>query len=132
MFFFSKFLIPLCAAGAFVSAAGAQTAQPAPKPQLTPRELFYSAGPASDTPHKAPPKDGGKGSKGSTPKGTGSKANPDPIPHGGGELPGGGHIVNASSGPPIGITYTLQRKAGDNMADVAPESVFHKDDRIAF
>jgi Domain of unknown function (DUF4384) len=125
---FSKFLIPLSAAVA--SVAVAQTAQPAPKSQLTPRELFYSAGPAPVDVHsqKAPPKDQGpKGSKGRTPKG-----NPDGTAPGGVELPGGGQIIKASAGPPIGVTYTLQRKVGDDMVDVSPDAVFHKDDRIAF
>ncbi len=132
MSFSSKFLIPLCAAGAFASVAGAQTAQPAPKSQFTPRELFYSAGPAPDASHKATPKDGGKSSKGSTSKTTAGNGSADSGAHGGGELPGGGHVINASAGPPIGVTYTLQKKVGDAMADVSPESVFHKDDRIDF
>ena len=128
MSFSWKFLIPLCAAAAFASAARAQKAQPAPKSQLTPRELFYSAGPAPDGSHKTATKgQGGKGSKGATPKG-----NPDPIAHGGKELPGGGKIVNASAGPPIGVTYTLQKLVSDAMVDVSPESVFRKDDRIDF
>jgi hypothetical protein len=128
MSFSSNFLIPLCAAGAFASAAGAQTAQPASKSQFTPRELFYSAGPVPDNSQKATPKDkGSKGSKTGTPKG-----NPDPVAHGGTELPGGAHIVNASAGPPIGVTYTLQKKVGDDMVDVSPDSVFHKEDRIDF
>jgi hypothetical protein len=128
MSFSLKVLIPLCATVA--SAAMAQTAQPAPKSQLTPRELFYSAGPApaDDHTHKAPSKDQAtKGSKGRAPKG-----NPDATAHGTGELSGGAHIINASSGPPIGVTYTLQKKVGDNMVDVSPDSVFHKDDRIVF
>src|ERR1700722_11415207 len=124
----SKLLIPLCAAGALASMAGAQTAQPASKPQFTPRELFYSAGPVPDNSQKAAPKD--KGSKAS--KTGNSKGNPDPVAHGGTELPGGAHIINASAGPPIGVTYTLQKKVDEDMVDVSPDSVFHKDDRIGF
>lgn len=107
----------------------AQPAQPAPKSHLTPRELFYSAGPAPDDAHshKATPKDQPtKGSKGRAPK-----ENPDATAHGGAELPGGGHIVNVSAGPPTGITYTLQKEVGDAMVDVSPDAVFHEGDRIA-
>ena len=107
----------------------AQTAQLAPKSQLTPRELFYSAGPAPEDPHshKAASKDQGtKGSKGGAPKG-----GQDATAHGGAELPGGGHIVNASAGPPVGLTYTLQKRLGDAMADVSPDAVFHEGDLIA-
>jgi hypothetical protein len=130
MSFPSKFLIPLCAAGTFASLAAAQTAKPAPKPQLTPRELFYSAGPAPDASHKGQTKgQSGKGSKeGPTTKG-GSTGSTTP---GGTELPGGGRVFNASAGPPIGITYTLQKKVGGAMVDVSPDAVFHKDDRIIF
>jgi Domain of unknown function (DUF4384) len=125
MSFSSKFLIPL---GAMSLLAAGISAQTAPKSKLTPRELFYSADPSVDGSHKTPPKgQGTKGSKGSTPKGdTGATA------HGGAELPGGGHVINASARPPIGVTYTLQKKVGDAMVDVSPDSVFHKDDRIAF
>jgi len=111
----------------------AQPAQPAPKPKLTPRELFYSAGPALDDTHshKGTPKDqSGKGTKST--KGGVPKANPDATAHDSGELPGGGHIINASAGPPIGVTYTLQKWVGSDKIDVAPDSVFHKDDRIVF
>jgi hypothetical protein len=127
MSFSLKLLIPLCVAGAFASAATAQT-PPASKSQFTPRELFYSAGPVPDNSQKATPKDkGSKASKTGNPKG-----NPDSVAHNGTELPGGAHIINASAGPPIGVTYTLQKKVGDDMVDVSPDSVFHKDDRIDF
>jgi len=128
MLFSSRILIPLCAAGALASAGMAQSAPTAPKSQLTPRELFYSAGPAPDDSHSHKAASKGQAAQGSkAPKG-----NPDAVPHGGAELPGGGHIINASAGPPIGVTYTLQKRVGDNMVDVSPDSVFHKDDRIDF
>jgi hypothetical protein len=130
MSFSSKVLIPLCAAGAFASAAMAQPAQPAPKSQLTPRELFYSVGPAPDDAHSHKATSKGQPTQGS--KGTAPKGNPDPGAQGGKELPGGGQIINASAGPPIGVTYTLQRLVGNDMVDVSPDSVFHKDDRIDF
>lgn len=130
MSFSSKVLIPLCAAGAFASAGMAQPAPPAPKSQLTPRELFYSAGPAPDDAHSHKATSKGQAAQGS--KGHAPKGNPDAVTHGGPDLPGGGHIVNASAGPPIGITYTLQKAIGDAMVAVSPDAVFHDKDKINF
>ncbi|HTS24940.1 MAG TPA: DUF4384 domain-containing protein [Bryobacteraceae bacterium] len=137
MSFSSNFLISLSTAAAFVSIAPAQTAQPAPQSKLTARELFYSAGPEADGGKKSTPKGStSKGSKGSGSKASQPAASPKnnavtPTP-GGSALPGGGQVINASAGPPIGITYTVRRRAGGAMVDVSPESVFHKDDRIDF
>jgi hypothetical protein len=125
MSFSIRYCIPLSVV--VVSAAVAQTAQPAPKSQPTARELFYSAGPAPDDTHshKATKDPAGK-----APKGNAGKATADAAPHGGTELPGGGRIVNASAGQPSGITYTLQKMAGNSMTDVSPDAVFHEGDRI--
>jgi len=130
MSFPSKVLIPLCAAGALASAGMAQSAQTASKSQLTARELFYSAGPAPDDGHSQKATSKGQGAQGS--KGRAPKGNPDAVAQGGTELPGGGHIVNASAGPPIGVTYTLQKLVGDTMVDVSPDAVFRDGDRISF
>lgn len=104
-----KILIPLCAAGALASAGAAQTTPPAPKPQLSPRELFYKASP-SDTPRQGKKKE---------------------LPKGDTPLPDGGKILKAAVSP-IGVTYTLQKLVGDDMVDVSPDTVFHAEDRIAF
>jgi hypothetical protein len=136
MLFSSKVLIPLCAAGVLTSAGMAQPAQPAPQSQLTPRELFYSAAPEKDVSPKAKlkpkpkPKDGSK----KEPDGVGSpKGNPDTTAPGGAALPGGGHIIKAADGPPLGVTYMLQRgvgERGNKKENVAADTVFHADDRI--
>jgi hypothetical protein len=122
-----KHLIPLCAIAIVASLALAQTAPPAPKSQLTPRELFYYGSPAQDSQHKTQRKD----QSGRGPKGGGTKTGDTQIPDGT-ELPGGGHVIRTSTAPPIGITYTLQKQVGDAMVDVSPSSEFHTKERIVF
>ncbi|MBZ5626671.1 MAG: DUF4384 domain-containing protein [Acidobacteriia bacterium] len=113
-----------------VSIAVAQTAQPAPQPQLTPRELFYKAHLPSDGSHKLQPRDGSEKGKG----GGSSKGSKGSTPSGGTTLPGGGQIINVAAAP-LGLRYTLQKRVddkGNKMEDVAPDTVFHEGDRVAF
>src|SRR5579871_47078 len=133
--FSSNILIPLCAAGVLATVAAAQTPQSASKPQLTPRELFYSASPDAAAAHKSQSKSSGsKGATGAknTKNTTTAKQDSGAASNGAPHAPDGTTIIDASSGPPIGITYTLRKKVGDAMVDVAPESTFRKDDRIDF
>ena len=123
MFFSHKLLIPFWAAGAL--ALLAQSAPP--KSKLSPRELFYSAGPEHD-PHPKAGNSQGKGGKrsstGSDPKG-GSKSGS------GGTGSGNPDIIRVAA-TPAGVTYTLKKLSGKDMVTVSPDAVFQSGDRIQF
>jgi len=126
----SGFLIAFCAAGGLTCAI----AQEGSKPQLTARELYYSAVQAQ--PNTAPPKAPAKATppRKSPPV---HVARAEPVT----ELPDGGRLTDASAparktapaptaGPALGLRYTILRKAGDAMEEVPPDTVFHTGDRI--
>jgi hypothetical protein len=125
-------------------------AQEPSKPQFTARELFYSAAsepapPAKDTPkatapapapHKAatpkkPPVQTAAADPGRPP----ASQSTQPV-----SLPGGGTVIKASlstapapaTGTPLGLRYTILKKAGDDMVETPPDTVFHAGDRIQF
>jgi hypothetical protein len=110
--------------------AGLIFAQPAPKKQLTARELFYAA-PQAARAQQAPARNAsGKSSKTSK----GAASNPVEIATAGGQpsspvtapLPAGGE-------PPLGLRYTVQRYApGGAITDVPSDTVFHSGDHIRF
>lgn len=106
------------------------------QPQLTARELYYSAvqAQANTAPPKAPAKT--EPAKKATPVRV-ARAEPDKS------LPGGGRLTDAAAparttapvptaGPALGLRYTILKKAGDDMVEVPPDTVFHAGDRIQF
>ncbi|MGA2195759.1 MAG: DUF4384 domain-containing protein [Bryobacteraceae bacterium] len=121
--------------------------QEAPKPQLTARELFYSAAsqpaPAAQTPPKPPPK---KATAAPAQKATGNQPR-QPVmtpPHiVVGRLPLDGSPIQPVSTAPstapapatgtaLGLKYTILRRSGNDMVEVPPDTVFHAGDRIQF
>ena len=132
-------------------------AQSAPR-QLTARELYYSAAPAAAAPQAAPkaepaksaPKKAAPAKRVETAAKAPAAAVPEPRPPAAARpeppgLPGGGRIVEAvaaaptrtsapapSAGPALGLKYSILKKEGDNMVEVAPDTVFHAGDRIQF
>jgi len=142
-------LIVVCAAGGAFGIA----AQDSVKPQLTARELFYSAAsePAAKqgqakTEAKTEPKAAPKApSKGLTAHRIPPPAAPDasataPPKTEAATLPGGGHIMPAvastapapASGTPLGLKYTILKRSGNEMQAVPPDTVFHTGDGIQF
>jgi hypothetical protein len=132
-------------------AVAAQSQDAAPKPLFTARELFYSAASEPAPAAKAPPKAAAK----APPKKAASAptrvvTGDQPPPHGttppkdpAGGLPLGASVIPAvatapstapapSTGTALGLRYTILRLAGNDMADVPPDTVFHAGDRIQF
>jgi hypothetical protein len=120
-------------------------AQEPPKPQFTARELFYSAAsepspPAKDTPKPAPPapkKAASQKKAAVTPPAQTAATDPARSPV---SAPGGGTYTKAAlttapapaTGTALGLRYTILKKAGDDMVEVPPGTVFHAGDRIQF
>src|SRR5579863_8779070 len=136
------FLIASCAA-----------AQDAPKPQFTARELFYSAAQAPPpAPAAAPSRPAGKKKKSATQVASKARPAPSPVPAPPADvatptpppmpdaLPGGVHVIPAiavtapapAAGPALGMRYTILRRTGAEMVEVAPDTIFHASDRIQF
>jgi hypothetical protein len=144
--------------GAAAGAIGI-AAQDSAKPQLTARELFYSA--ASDPAAKktdaksepqAPPKTESKpkAEAKAPPKAppktvVAKRALPSTTPAAStsgatASLPGGGHVLPAvastapapATGTALGLKYTILKLSGGQMVPVAPDTVFHAGDRIQF
>ncbi|MGD0872209.1 MAG: DUF4384 domain-containing protein [Bryobacteraceae bacterium] len=140
---------PLCVAGWILAVA----AQEAPPPQLTARELFYSAAsePAPAPAAKAPLKTAAKAPPKKTTSAparivTGVQPMP-PVttpPHIVlGRLPLDGSVIPAvatapstapapSTGAALGLKYTILKRSGSDMVEVPPDTVFHAGDRIQF
>src|ERR1039457_4423136 len=138
-----RLTLPLCVAGCILAVA----AQEAPKPQLTARELFYSAAAEPAPPAKAPPKTAPKAppkktTAAPTQTATGNRPTPPvtPPPHiPMVRLPLDGSVVPAvatapvpSTGAALGLKYTILRRSGSDMVEVPPDTVFHAGDRIQF
>jgi hypothetical protein len=122
--------------GVLVSAAAQQSSPPA----LTARELFYK----TDAPAPAKPGAKSAGKSQATapsmpakpPTQTASTSPPAEPPHSQ-PAAGGAQFVRVSAvgdppAPRLGLRYTILRKAGDDMLEVAPDTVFHAGDRIQF
>jgi hypothetical protein len=153
----SRLTLPLFVAGCILAVA----AQEAPKPQLTARELFYSAAsapapapaPAAKAPPKtaaqAPPKKAApaparKATPAPTQAATGDQAPPPAMtpPHVvPGRPPFDGSVIQPvalstapapSTGTALGLKYTILRRSGSDMVEVPPDTVFHAGDRIQF
>ncbi|MGA2148511.1 MAG: DUF4384 domain-containing protein [Bryobacteraceae bacterium] len=121
--------------GVLISAAAQQSSPPA----LTARELFYKTEPPA--PAKPAAKPGAKSAAKtqvaqhtvpSTPNKPPSQSASAAQP-----LAGGAQFVRVSSvgdppAPRLGLRYTILRKEGDDMLEVAPDAVFHAGDRIQF
>lgn len=130
--------------------AFAASAQDAPKPQFTARELFYSAAPDQPaTPKAAQPKNAVSPKKAPVAPPQTAAAQPPqaatPQPAAASQsqpvaLPQGASLIRASASPatapapttgtPLGLRYTILKKSGDNMVEVPRDTVFHTDDRI--
>ena len=118
-----------------VSAAAQQTSAPS----LTARELFYKTD--SPAPAKRAVKPAVK-TAGKTPvaqrTGPATAAGAPSESASASEVAaGGGRFVRVSSvgdppAPRLGLRYTILRKEGDDMLEVAPDTVFHAGDRIQF
>ena len=139
----SRLTLPLCVAGLILAGAN----QEAPKPQLTARELFYSAASEPAPAAKAPPKTAAKAPPNkatSAPAQTATGVQPPPRvmtpPHVVlGRLPLDGSVIPAvatapapSTGTALGLKYTILRRSGSDMVEVPPDTVFHAGDRIQF
>jgi len=153
----ANILISLCVAGAAVTAV----AQDAPRPQLTARELFYSAAsdkpaatqttskpPAAPTQPKATPTKTATAKR--TPTSNVTPTTPvtatdktpatNPARTEPTSLPGGAVLVHATAqtapaptaGSALGLKYTILKKSGDDMVEVPVDTVFHAGDRIQF
>ncbi len=120
-------------------------AQDAPKPNMTARELFYSAAqtPAAaakpaDPPRKAPVR------KPAVVATRPQPATPPPAPAPAQPvLPGGAKFITVAAGlptsapppptgTPLGLKYTLLKLDGSQMLPVPTDTVFHAEDRIQF
>jgi hypothetical protein len=138
-----RFTLPLCVAGCILAVA----AQEAPKPQLTARELFYSAASEAAPAAKAPPKIAAKAppkKATSAPAQTATGDQPPPHmmtpPHvvvgpvllGGAVIPAVATAPAPSTGTALGLKYTILRRSGNDMAEVPPDTVFHAGDRMQF
>ncbi len=132
----------------FVLVAGAQEQA---KPQLTARELFYSA---VQSPPKADPAKPPAQAKATPPPAqkaahtevasADKKPAPEPPPAKSqpsqpAQSPDGTRIVPAtatvgsgssSAGMPLGLKYSILKKSGDNMVEVPANTIFHAGDRI--
>jgi hypothetical protein len=137
-----------------IACASLGSAQQAPR-QLTARELFYTAPQAAPAaavkaePAKAPAQKAAPSRRASVAKAPEPaapakppapaktpSARPEPA-----SLPGGGRIVEAaarssapapSNGTALGLKYTILKRTGNDMVEVAPDTVFHAGDRIQF
>jgi hypothetical protein len=126
--------------------ASAAAQQPSP-PALTARELFYKTdAPAPAKPAARPSANSTGRSQAlqhatpSTPaKPPGQIDSPPQAvqpPHSQ-PVAGGAQLIRASTvgdppAPRLGLRYTILRKSGDDMLEVAPDTVFHAGDRIQF
>ncbi len=111
-------------------AAGLMTAQEAPKPQLTARELFYKPVQAApEATPKAVPKEP-KRSKHTTPQPlTGEVKTPNPPPRV--SLPGGASIIQAAAGPALGLRYSIVKTVNKRpVGEVPADSVFQTGDGL--
>ena len=143
-----RFTLPLCVTGC-VLAVAAQSQDAAPKPQLTPRELFYSAAsepaPAAKAPKKAtakakaPPKKAPSAPAQTAPGDQPPPRGTTPQHDSAGRLPLGASVIPAvatapapSTGTALGLKYTILRRSGSDMVEVPPDTVFHAGDRIQF
>jgi hypothetical protein len=122
-------------------------AQDAPKPQMTARELFYSAAQSPAPPPAAkPPIVAHKAAKSPAQVVTAQAKPPAPppaVPPRDNSLPDGCKLVTAragmptsapppASGTPLGLKYTLLKLTGGQMEEVPTAAVFHSGDRIQF
>ena len=126
------------------------SAQQAPKMEFTARELFYAAAqaPASAPGKKSTP--AGTRKKAATQVASKRKSEAPPAPAAPPAAPaatvaetpaaGGAHIIPVAAvtapapteGPALGLRYTILKRSGGQMVEVAPDTVFHADDRIQF
>ena len=125
-------------------------AQNAPKPEMTARELFYSAAQTpqakpAEAPHKAAAKAPPKvvtAKKTDAPRPEPATAMPQP-PASNHTLPGGAKLITASAGMPtsapppangmpLGLKYTVLKLIGSEMREVPTDTTFHSGDHIQF
>jgi hypothetical protein len=157
----SVFLVSLSAAGVLLSIG---VAQDAPKPQFTARELYYAVAkppsqpaPAQQQTPKPAPKPTVAKSNSTPPKpvevattSTSTSTSQQSTTSSSttqrqsqsAELPGGGHIIAASTspttapapteGPALGLKYTILKQIGSDYVEVPPDTVFHANDHIRF
>jgi len=126
--------------------AAAAAAQPSSPPALTARELFYKADapapgkpaarPASNSTVKRQAPSQPAPSTPAMPVETISPSAPVQNAHSQ-PVAGGAQLVRVSTvgdppAPKLGLRYTIVRKSGDDMLEVAPDTVFHAGDRIQF
>jgi Domain of unknown function (DUF4384) len=151
MSYTSRITHTICIAGSII---GVIAAQEAPKPQLTARELFYSA--ANEPAAKAPPSTATKGTAkkpvADTKKQPAQAAAPAPKP----DVPkvpyvNPPHVVNGTTpmggtvrpvvlaqttapapatGTALGLKYTILKRTGSGTVEVPRDTVFHAGDAI--
>ncbi|SPE39980.1 conserved exported hypothetical protein [Candidatus Sulfopaludibacter sp. SbA3] len=116
-------------------------AQDAPKPQMTARELFYSA--AQTPPPAAKPAEAPRKSQKSQPTLVATRSDLTDDTRRSSALPGGAKLITVAagmpssapppaSGTPLGLKYSLLKLTGGEMQEVPVNSVFHAEDRIQF
>jgi Domain of unknown function (DUF4384) len=113
----------------FVCGVAAQ--EPA-KPQLTARELFYSAVKPPAKPaakNQTQPKQAVATEIAAAPKNAPSPARTD-LPEGGRVIPALANISAPPTAAPLGIKYTILRNSSGAMVEVPADSTFHAGDRI--
>ncbi len=145
-----RFTLPLCVAGC-IFAVAARPQDAASRPQLTARELFYSAASEPAPAAKAPPK---TAAKAPPKKATGVPAQAASANQPGAPMTTPPHIVAGrasveapiipavavvpstapapATGTALGLKYTILRRSGSDMVEVPPGTVFHAGDRIQF
>ena len=126
--------------------------QEAKKTQFTARELFYSAADAPTAPAQKTASSKSTSKKkpptqvASTPKASSSApassapAPPASLSASTVPLPNGAQVIRAAAvtapapteGPALGLRYTILKRSGGQMMEVAPDTVFHADDRMQF
>ena len=130
----------------------AALAQETPKGQFTARELFYSAAQAPATPVKSTKAAAAPAKKKSVE--SAARVTPPPTPPTSTDAknvtmttsPAPRTVADAAQvipavavtapapteGPALGLRYTILKRSGGEMVEVAPDTVFHAEDRIQF
>lgn len=117
-------------------------AQDTHKPQMTARELFYSA--ANTPPAAKPAEEPSKAAK-KPAKVVATRSKPEPSTPAAQDksVPVGGKLITVAAGMPtsapppttgtaLGLKYSLLKLTGGQMAEVPTDTVFHAGDRIQF
>ncbi len=116
----------------------AAVAQEQTKPQLTARELFYSAAEPSKPAHAAkshaaaPPKKAVATQIAGNSKSPASSTSPAPVSHDGAQIITAANLSAPSpaTGTPLGLKYIILKSSSGQMVEIPADTTFHAGDRI--